>query len=311
MRRHRGDPLVAADHEVHPHQVVVDRVREVVGRQPRALVGALEDHHVVAVGLGLDGAADGVGEAHALTGVVGRAEADHPRLARVELRLHVGRVGVAPDRPRAVVARRKLRRLLSRSDGRQFVLRREVDVRAAFAQKVPYVGEVDLLALGLPVRPVLAAAHRVLVGLQPEVREAAFELLQRALDLARLVGVFDAYQVAPLGTTRDVLVDRRDVDAADVHEAGRRRAEPGHLRAVGQLPGRIALFPVLRLGQIRGEQGVDDRTVQHRRSGLPGRSGVFASASSIADRRLPRSVRSPGRRCGCRHGCQPTVSDIS
>ena len=34
VQGHRGYPLFRADHEIHPHEVIIDRVREVVGRQP-------------------------------------------------------------------------------------------------------------------------------------------------------------------------------------------------------------------------------------------------------------------------------------
>ena len=58
---HRGDPLLAADDQGDPHQVVVDGVREVVGRQPRLGVAALQDHRVVAVVVESQLAADHVG----------------------------------------------------------------------------------------------------------------------------------------------------------------------------------------------------------------------------------------------------------
>jgi hypothetical protein len=60
VQRHAGDPLLARMTEVDPHEVVVDGVREVVRRQPRAGVGGLEEDDVVVVRLVLQPAADDI-----------------------------------------------------------------------------------------------------------------------------------------------------------------------------------------------------------------------------------------------------------
>ena len=75
---------------------------------------------------------------------------------------------------------------------------------------------------------------------------------------------------------RDGDVDHRGVDATKVNEAGRRRREPGYQSISGQVAGRIALFPLTRLGQIGGKEVLDLVRLQHSgagsyRDGLPGR----------------------------------------
>ena len=268
VQRHRADPLLAADDEGDPHEVVVDGVREVVGGQPRALVGRLEDHRVVAVGLVRELAPDGVGEADARArgGQVGGAEAHDVGITGRELGRDVLRCGVAPDRPRAVVAGGELGRLLAGGDVGELLLRREAGVGLPGAQELAHVGEVDLLARRLVVGPVVPEPVGF-VGGQVEVGEGARELLQRPLDLARLVGVLHAHEVDAAGVGGDIAVDHRDVHAADVHEPGRRRAEPRDLGALGQLTGRVAALPLRGLGQVGGEEGVDDSTVQHDERG--------------------------------------------
>ena len=76
VQGHRGEPLVAADHGRDPHQVIIDGVREVVGRQPGRPITGLEDDRVVAVALDLTLAADRVDEPGRLGSVRG-PEPDH------------------------------------------------------------------------------------------------------------------------------------------------------------------------------------------------------------------------------------------
>jgi hypothetical protein len=64
---------------------------------------------------------------------------------------------------------------------------------------------------------------------------------------------------------RDGTVDHRGIDAAEVNEAGRRRGEPGHLSAGGQLAGGVPLFPMTRFGQIGGKEVVYLARLQHFR----------------------------------------------
>ena len=215
VQRHGRDPLLAADDEVDPHQVVVDGVREVVGRQARAGVGRLQDDHVVAVRLVLQlgrgwrrrsscappaaGREPGSGRR---TGVPSSSSASTCRSA-------ASRQSAQP----AVVAGRDLGGLLPRGDVGELLLRREVDVRLALAQQLPRVGEVDLLALRLAVRAVAAVLARCDGGRsrrgRSEVGEGAVELLERALDLAGRVGVLDPDDVDAAGVGGDVSGDHR------------------------------------------------------------------------------------------------------
>ena len=174
VQRHRRDPLVAAQHEGHPHEVVVDGVGEVVGRQREGLGRALQQHDVVAVVVGLDAAPDGVVEGHPARFVRG-AEADRERQAGVERRRDPLGRRIAPDGPLAPVAEVDLGGLLALGDVGQLLLGREVGVGAAGLEQGPHVAAVDLGPLGLAVR----APRRVgrLGGLDAEVAERPGEVL--------------------------------------------------------------------------------------------------------------------------------------
>ena len=126
VRRHRGEPLVAAHHQRGPHQVVVHGVREVVGRQPRLGGRGLEDHHVVAVVLGLHAPAEASVNATRSADLARRAEPHHVRVAGLEPPAHVGVGRVAPRRPPAVVAGRQLERPLRLGDLGELLLGGEV-----------------------------------------------------------------------------------------------------------------------------------------------------------------------------------------
>ena len=265
VQRHRGDPLLAADDQVDAHQVIVHGVREVVGGQPRFGVAALQDHRVVAVVVEGQLAADRVGEAHPGARGSRRAEADHVGLARRQPLGDLLRIGVAPDRPLAVVTGQGACRPLPRGDLLQVLLGREARVGAALAQQFADVGQVDLRPRGLGVGPVVAGLV-VLVRADGEVRERLGELGRGALGDAGLVGVLQADQVDAAGLPGDIHVDRRRVHAADVQVARRARREARDFRFFGQVTGRVALLPVIRLGQVRREQGIDDILAEHERA---------------------------------------------
>ena len=144
VQRHRGDPLLAPDDQADPHQVVVDRVREMVRRQAQRLVAALQDDGVVAVVVGGDLAADRVGVGDPGRGCpasgTGPRTGHRPRAVRDLLR-----GGVPPDRPRPVVAGQRAGRPLPGADVLQLGLGREAQVRLALAEQFAHVGQVDLL----------------------------------------------------------------------------------------------------------------------------------------------------------------------
>ncbi len=119
-------------------------------------------------------------------------------------------------------------------------------------------GGTGRLAVG-PVCAVLV----VLVRGEMEVVEGPGELAQRVIDAARLVGVLDPHQVDAAGVDCEVATDHGGVHPPDVHVSRRGGAEPGHLRALRQLPGRVTPRPVVRVRKVGGEEGVDDGVLQH------------------------------------------------
>ena len=240
-------------------------MREVVGRQPRLGIAALQDHRVVAIVVEGQLAADRVGEAHPAPGHARGAEPDHVGVAGRQPFGHFLRIGVPPDRPRAVVTRQGARRPLPRGDLLQILLSREAGIGAPLAEQFADVGQVDLRPRGLGVRPVVAGLV-VLVRADGEVRERLGELFGRTLGDARLVGVFQADQVDAAGLPGDVHVNGRRVHAADVQEARRARREAGDLRSFGQVTGRVAVLPVIRFWQVSREQGIDDILAEHERA---------------------------------------------
>ena len=239
-------------------------MREVVRGQPRLGVAALQDHRVVAVVVEGQLAADRVGEAHPGARGSRRAEADHVRVAGRQSLGDLLRIGVAPDRPFAVVARQGACRPLPRGHLLQVLLGREARVGTALAQQFSDISQVDLRPRGLGVWPVVAGLV-VLVRADGEVLERLGELGRGALDDTGLVGVLQANQVDAAGLPGDIRVDGRRVHAADGQEARRARREAGDLRFFGQVTGRVEPLPVIRLGQVRREQGIDDILAEHER----------------------------------------------
>ncbi len=175
--------------------MIIDGVREVVGGQPVGVHRRLEYDDVVVVVLSGKPASDGFVELDPPAQDPGRAEPDHVWRALGQLRLDLLSGRVSPDRPAAVVARRNLGRLLPFAIVGEFIGCREAQVGPVLPEQFAGVAHVDRRPLRLAVRPVVAAAL-FLVGYQSEVIERPRELIQRPLDLARLVGVLDPDQVA-------------------------------------------------------------------------------------------------------------------
>ena len=306
VQRDRGDPLLAPDHQRDPHQVVVDGVRQMIGGQPELSVAALEDHHVVAVVVGADLAADHVGEADPRAADAGGPEADHVGVARVQPGAYLVLRRVPPDRPVAVVAGERADRLLPR-DARLCLLGRlEARVGLALPHQLPHVCLVDLRAGRLRVGTVRAPDGVRLVRRDAEVVEARLELCERPFLEPRLVGVLDAQQVHAAAVPGEVEVDAGGEDPADVQPAGRRRREPGDLGA------RRAAS---RAGYLAAQSAGDGRSAGKResisstlsmaqayRSGRPvltrSLAGRAASGSGRGAAGAPgsrRSARRPGR----------------
>ena len=266
---------------------------------------AFEDHHVVAVVVLGDLAADLVGVADPVAADARGPEADHVRVARGEPLRDLLDGRVPPDRPLAVVAGQRADRPLPLADRGELLLGGEARVGLALPHQFPDVGEVDLRAFGLGVGAVAAGAV-VLVRADAEVAERGLELARRAFLEPGLVGVLDADQVDTAGLVRDVLVDGRGEHPADVQPAGRAGREAGHFGARRQLTRRVAVLPVLRLRQVGGEQRVDEVLAQHALSlpaGRGARGGMGGTGSSPM--RGVTGGSSPGGKQGSPGGSSP------
>ena len=88
VQRERWHPLLAAGHQRHAHQMVVDDMREMIGRQAGVVGAALEDHRIVAVVELFDGAANAIRVRDATRLAIGRAVAHDE-----------GRAGAQPLQP--------------------------------------------------------------------------------------------------------------------------------------------------------------------------------------------------------------------
>jgi hypothetical protein len=291
--------------------VIIDGVREVVGGQPRLLVTALQDDHVVAVVIHGQLAADGVSETHPHPGDPGRTEPDHVRRPGRQPFGHPLRIGIAPAGPLPVVPGQGARGPLPGGDLLELRPGREAQVRLVPAQQLADVGQVDLGPRRLRVRRV-AAGPVVFVRGDGEICERLGELRGGTLFDPGLVGVLQADQVDAAGVPGHIRVDGRRVHAADVQEARRARREPGDLRSFRQVAGRVTQLPVLGLGQVSGKERIDDLWAQHGRT-APNEVwsrplvaycrpliGLTVAVSIFAERRRAFSPRASSRSRPCR-----------
>ena len=245
--RQGREPFLAADNDGRAHQVVIDYVREVVGRD----TVRLQDNNVLIVLGDFHLALYEVLVANLMLDAALGTEADDIRRALGKLRLDVLHRAVAPDGVLAVVAEVLLVFLLLLVCGGELFLGAEAGVRHAALNEALDEGLVDLGTLALAVGAVdagLAVGGRALVERQAERLECVNDHLHAALDLTLAVGILDAQIENALGLVREALVYECAVQVAEVHEARGARAHTGDLRAFGQVALRIACLDVLRRG---------------------------------------------------------------
>jgi hypothetical protein len=281
VQRHRRQPLVAANDEGDAHQMVIDRVREVVGGKPRLRRRGLEDDGIVSVRIQLDAAADTVVEGDTSGAAGGSTEAKHVGISALKPGSNLGLIEVAAASPIAVIAGGHAAGALLVGEPCKLVPATETRVGVAAAKQLARVARVDRCALRLPVRPV-STVRVALVDVEAEVGEGAGELGIRVGDEAAAVGVLDPDEEASAGGAGKVARDRRRVDAADVDEPGRRRAVAGHLRANGKSARRVAALPIDNRRQVGREERVDERVRQRGHDRERSRTEAGMSASGAA-----------------------------
>jgi hypothetical protein len=199
------------------HEVIVDDVREVVGREA---VGLDEDLVVELCGLELHLAAEAVLERD-----LARARHGEPhdeRLARGDAGLALGDGAPAAQ---AVVAHEQPLSALLVAHGLEALGRAEAPVRRARRQQRLDVMLVDLGALALPVRPARPADVRALVPLQPHPVQRAQDGRLGLGRRPRAVGVLDAQDELAAVLLGERVVEERDVGRAHVRIARGRRSD--------------------------------------------------------------------------------------
>ena len=241
--RRGGDPFLAAGDHRRAHEMVVDDVGEMVGRQA---VG-LEDDDVGVVVLQFDLAADDVDELDLLLVVAIGTEADDPGGAGFDAgdAFLVAQVAVAGID--AVITGEFLSLLLHLADGVEVLRRAEIGIGASELDEFLDDGLVDIGAHRLLIGTVgtlVAVGEITLVGNDAEMGKLVDEIAFGTLDGALGVGVFQAEEIDAAAFLRGHVGDERGEQRTGVEEAGRGRREAGNLGAFGQIAGRIGLFQV-------------------------------------------------------------------
>lgn len=240
MDRKGGQPFLAANDEGGTHKMVVYRVREVIGRDT---VRFENDDVLIVLGDG-DLPFHLVAEGMLDLDVALRFQADHVRFARFQIFVYLFFGQIAALGEFAVVAGQKFMLRLVFARFFQFLFRTETGIRKTAADKVFRVSVVDLRALALVVRTVVAAKVRALVERHAEIFKGSVNDFHRALDLTFVVGVLDTEIEHAAALVRDTFVCQRDVKIPDMHKAGGAGRKAGDLRALFQRAFGIALFVV-------------------------------------------------------------------
>ena len=216
-----GQILAAPDHMGDAHQVVVDDVGEVIGRQTVPL-----HQHLVVQGAVFHGdvAENGIMEGgdalrrDALTDDIGLA------CGYTALRLLQGQVAAGVRRPV------KLAGILLRL--RLFT---EAVIRAALFHQQPGILSVGIPPLGLDIRGHRAAHIGAFVVSQAALGHGAVDHVHRAVHIAALVRVLDAEDEIPaVGPGNEPGIQRR-AQVAHMHIACGGRGEPGPDPSMGDL----------------------------------------------------------------------------
>ncbi len=203
------DPLLAADDVGDAHEVIVDHVRQVVGRKP---IG-FDQHLIVDLGIGDgDGSAQAVVE-HRLA-LVGHRQAHHVGLAGGSPRLRRGRIQSATTPIISQVS--FLGRHLLAAQGVETLARAKATVGRTGLEQARHVLGVDGQALGLAIGPEFAAHVGAFVPLEAEPAQGAKDGLLAARGRARAVGVLDPQHEGASVAAREGQVEQGHVGGPHV-----------------------------------------------------------------------------------------------
>jgi hypothetical protein len=213
LPRRVRDVILAADHMRDLHQRIVDDHGEVV---LRAAVGADDDGIADYLGVENHLAADEIVELD--LDVVRHLEADDRPLAALDPQLRIRERNAAAG---AAVLRRLPRREIRLPARLELLRGTEAVVRGAGVQQLVCVRRVEMQALGLPVRAMLAADVGPLVPVEAEpaqiLEDAGLRLAGRSLG----VGVLDPQDERAVLAVGEEPVEERRPRIADVELPGR------------------------------------------------------------------------------------------
>ena len=224
----RAGEILAAAHDVgDAHEMIVNDVCKVVGRQ----TVALDEHLIVEIGVRRgDVAEDLVVERR--FALVGDLLADDPRHTGIETALHLFRGKIAAG----IVLAGEVAGILF---GLGLVA--EAVIGVAALHEALGVGEIGVAPLGLDVGTDRAADVGAFVVVKTAVAQRFINDLDRALYLAGLVGVLDAEQELAVRVAGDAPGVERRAQIAHVHIPRGARRETG-----ADLAARDALFHFLK-----------------------------------------------------------------
>ena len=205
------------------HQVIVDDVGQVVGRQR---IGRFVEHLVVQRrSVYRHVAANQVVHPHLL--VFGHFETDHPLVARGDAAFDLFvRQGQRRGQPGAhfVIVRERFAGCFGfRADRVQFVGRVESVISVARSDQLQGVFQVDLFALALAVRGVRASLVDAFVDRDAAPFERLHDIALRSRYESVRIGVFDAKDKVAAVLAREKVVVQRRADASHMQGAGRTR----------------------------------------------------------------------------------------
>ena len=249
----RRDPLLATGDDRGTHEVVVDDVGEVVGREA---VG-FQDHDIGVVVLKLDLAADGIVEFDFAIMVAKGTETDDPGDAGFDLRdpLINAEIPVAGVFP--IVSGKDFVGLLDFADGVKVLGGAEIRIGGAIDDHLFDDGAVDVAAFGLLIGPIGAfvAVRRVaLIGNDAELAKLLDEQVAASGNGAFGVRILQTEEIDAAGLFSQGVGNEGREEASGVKKAGRGWGETSDLSPLLQAARRVFGFQIIDRHRDVGEE---------------------------------------------------------